>query len=149
MYIKIQVYFLKQKYYIISENINIYCRLLFVFFWLKKFILCRGEFLLLFSCNNRHFWFNSLLVFLPSMSFLVSSVLKPVSDLKFSHFQAPRQQRALVACKVLLAGKDLVEILELTLSKMAAISSFSRFYSFFDALFQLRSLTRVLIASFI
>ena len=36
MYIKIQVFFLKQKYYIISENINIYCRLLFVFFWLKN-----------------------------------------------------------------------------------------------------------------
>ena len=53
---------------------------------------------------------------------LVSSVLEPVSDLKFGHFQAPRQKCALVACKILLAGKYLVEILELTLSEMAAIS---------------------------
>ena len=70
-----------------------------------------------------------------TMLFLVSPVLKPVSDLKFSHFQASSQQRALVACQILLAGKYLVQILELTLGKMTAISPLPFKSVCFQALF--------------
>ena len=81
------------------------------------------------------------------MSSLVSPVLEPVSDLKFSHFQASRQHRALVACQVLLAGKYFLEILELTLCEMAAVSSFLFWDIFGEALYCLRFLKEVFVVS--
>ena len=69
------------------------------------------------------------------MSPLISSVLKPVSNLKFRHFQSPRQQGSLIACQILLAGKNLLEILKLTLGKMATISPFPLWPIFVETLY--------------